>query len=144
MADEKKVINVDLSQVAKPEKGDNGYTDSGSGSGLSLANPNQEARGEIQVGTYNEAGLRPVGSSSLQIYGTIANNRPVSISPLRVVSFVGKRPIFASQITVLNEFGGRPIVVSNPALMEVSNLPGGRPIASNETDEGEGLMGYLD
>lgn len=142
MADEKKVSNGDLAQVTKSEKVDNGHTDSGSG--LSLANTNQESKGEIQVGSYAIAGLRPVASSTLQVYGTIANNRPVTASSLRVVSFAGNRPIFASELVVRNDLGGRPVMVSNPVLLQASNLPGGRPIASNEIDDSEGLMGYID
>lgn len=140
MADQKATSNGDSTQVTKPEKSDNGHTESA----LSLANPKQESKGEIQVGSYAIAGLRPVASSNLQVYGTIANNRPVLASPLRVVSYAGNRPIFASEIVVLNDMGGRPITASNPALLQASNLPGGRPIASNEIDDTDGLLGYLD
>lgn len=140
MADEKTLSNGDATQVTKSESSENGRTESG----LSLANPNQETKGEIQIGSYAVAGLRPVASSGLQIYGTIANNRPVLASPLRVVSYAGNRPIFASEIVVLADLNGRPITASNPALMQTSNLPGRRPIASNEIDDSDGLLGYLD
>lgn len=140
MADEKTVINGDSTKAAKSESGGNGHTESG----LSLAKPNKESKGEIQVGSYAVAGLRPVASSDLQIYATLANNRPILVSPLRVVSYAGNRPIFASELVVRSDLAGRPIVMSNPALMQASNLPGGRPIASNEIDDGEGLMGYID
>lgn len=145
MADEKTLSNGDSTQATsekseKPESGDNGHT----GSGLSLARPNQDDRGEIQVGSYAIAGRRPVAANTLQVYGTIANNRPVLASPLRVVSYMGNRPIFASEIVVLNDVAGRPIAASNPALLQASNLPNGRPIASNEIDDSEGLLGYLD
>ena len=140
MADEKKLSNGDSTQATKAENGDNGHTESK----LSLAKPTQEPKGEIQVGSYAIAGLRPVASSTLQIYGTIANNRPVSASPLQVIGYAGSRPVFASDIVVLNDVGGRPITASNPALLQVSNLPGGRPIASNEIDDSSELLGYLD
>jgi len=140
MTDEKTLTNGDSTQAAKSETGGNGHTESG----LSLANPNKESRGEIQVGSYAIAGLRPVASSDLQVYGTIANNRPVLASPLQVVSYAGSRPIFASELVVLEDFNGRPITASNPALMHGSNLPGGRPIASNQIDDSEELLGYLD
>lgn len=147
MADEKTLSNGDSTQAVQATKGekksegsDNGRTETG----LSLARPIQDTKGEIQVGSYAIAGLRPVASSTLQVYGTIANNRPVLASPLRVVSYAGNRPIFASEIVVLNEVAGRPVSASNPALLQASGLPGGRPIASNEIDDPEGLLGYLD
>lgn len=140
MADEKTLTNGDSTQSTKSETGGNRHTESG----LSLANPNKESKSEIQVGSYVIAGLRPVASSNLQVYGTIANNRPVMASPLQVVSYAGNRPIFASAIVVLDDISGRPITASNPDLMHGSNLPGGRPIASNEMDDSEELLGYLD
>jgi hypothetical protein len=106
--------------------------------------------GEIEVAeTIFDGGLRPIATSDLEIYGTILN-RPISASHLRVVNtdtIPGHRPIFASDLKVLNSIalaGNRPIVASDPHLMAASGLPGGRPIASNEIDDGEILMGYID
>lgn len=107
--------------------------------------------GAIEVAdTMMVSGLRPIASSHMEIYGTILNNRPVMASSLRVVdtdTLPGHRPIFASNLRILDELelaGGRPVIASDPHLLEASLLPGGRPIASNEIDDGELLMGYLD
>jgi hypothetical protein len=124
-------------QAARAENGS--HTESG----LSLAAP-QEAKGGMQVSSYAVAGLRPIASSNLEVFGTILNNRPVSVSSLRVVNYAGNRPIFASEIAVHNDFAGRPIMVSDPSLLQSSLLPGGRPIASNTIDDGETLMGFID
>ncbi|WAL59309.1 hypothetical protein [Thermocoleostomius sinensis] len=150
MADQEKVSNNgEATKVASTQspKSENGKSDNGSKksteSGLSLANANQ-AKASIEVSSYAVAGLRPIASSNLEVFGTILNNRPILASPLEVVSYAGNRPIFASEITVRSDFAGRPIVVSDPTLLQASLLPGGRPIASNEIDDSETLMGFID
>jgi hypothetical protein len=98
--------------------------------------------------TYSEAGIRPIGVSHLEVFGTILNGRPISASHLHVMDYsTGQRPVFADTMTFRDDLtlpGGRPVVTSDPKLMESSLLPGGRPIASNEIDDSENLMGFLD
>jgi hypothetical protein len=116
------------------------------GAGLSLAK-SESAKGEMEVSTFSAAGLRPIAPSHLEIYGTILNNRPILSSHLQVLEYLpGNRPVFASELVILDDMslGGRPIVASDPHLMEGSTLPGGRPIASNEIDDSETLMGFID
>lgn len=100
------------------------------------------------VETYSEAGLRPIAASHLQVYGTMLNNRPIACSSLRLYDTLpGSRPIFYSEIQMIEGTGlpgDRPIMVSPAALLEGSTLPGNRPIASNEIDEPDTLMGFLD
>lgn len=106
---------------------------------------------EIEVvESYSAAGLRPIAASHLKVYGTILNNRPIMASDIRVTSvgaLADHRPIFASDLVVRDDLtlpGGRPIAASDPKLLEATLLPGGRPVASNEIDDSETLMGYID
>jgi hypothetical protein len=98
--------------------------------------------------TYSEAGIRPIGVSHLEVFGTILNGRPIAASHLQVLDYApGQRPVFANEVTYREDLtlpGGRPVVTSDPSLMETSLLPGGRPIASNAIDDSENLMGFLD
>jgi hypothetical protein len=122
---------------------------------MSLRTAGQMAESPIGAGaieiaeTYSEAGIRPIAVSHLEVFGTILNGRPIAASHLHVMdsSLPGQRPIFASDMVFRDELtlpGGRPIIASDPHLMEASLLPGGRPIASNEIDDSETLMGFLD
>lgn len=145
--DSSKPGKLELAQ--KPESEANGHSE---------AEPEHEhglivhAQGseEIEIAeTFTSAGLRPIGASHLDIAGFILNNRPIMASHLHVLeySLPGGRPIFASDIIVRDDLtlpGGRPIVASDPHLMESGMITGGRPIASNEIDDGEALMGFLD
>lgn len=95
------------------------------------------------------AGNRPIAASHMHVYATILNNRPIMASNIRVLNTtpVGDRPIFASDIVVREDLslpGGRPVFASDHALLEAPLLPGGRPIASNEIDDSETLMGFID
>lgn len=105
---------------------------------------------EIEVAeTFTSAGLRPIAASHMEIFGTILNNRPIMASHLQVLdySIPGHRPIFTSDIVVRDDLtlpGGRPIVASDPKLLEASLIMGARPIASNEIDDSEVLMGFID
>ncbi|HEY9619261.1 MAG TPA: hypothetical protein V6C78_02785 [Crinalium sp.] len=108
-------------------------------------------QGSIEVAEmFFSAGERPIAASHLHIYGTILNNRPIMASDdIRVLdtTLVGGRPIFASHLLIRDDLslpGGRPVFASDPHLLEASLLPGGRPIASNEIDDAETLMGFLD
>jgi hypothetical protein len=99
--------------------------------------------------TYSEAGIRPIEVSHLEVFGTILNGRPIAASHLHVMDYAlpGHRPVFADEMTFRDDLtlpGGRPVITSNPKLLEASLLPGGRPIASNDVDDSENLMGFLD
>lgn len=136
-----KTGKLDLAQ--KPESDSNGREESG----LVVRS---DVGGEIEVAqSYNEAGLRPIAASHMDIFGTILNNRPIMASHLKVMeySIPGHRPIFASDIVICDDLtlpGGRPIIASDPHLLQASLLMGGRPIASNQIDDSETLMGFLD
>lgn len=74
---------------------------------------------------------RPIEPSHLHLAGTYSsfgNNRPISCSDLKVAHN-------------LSSSGLRPVSETTLNITEVLN---NRPIASNESDETEGLMGYLD
>ncbi|MBD3883007.1 hypothetical protein IFO70_14675 [Phormidium tenue FACHB-886] len=132
-----KTNKLELSDKPAPNGQANGQTKA-EPAGLALRSEPQ-APASIEL-----AGVRPIGSSHLDIYATFLNNRPIMASHLQVMEYVGSRPIFASDLVIREDFAGRPVVASNPKLMESSTLPGGRPIASNEIDDGEMLMGFID
>jgi hypothetical protein len=119
---------------------------------IELRAPHQmaEPSGAIEIAeTYSEAGIRPISVSHLEVFGTILNGRPIAASHLHVMdySLPGQRPVFASDMIIRDALtlpGGRPVVASDPRLMESSLLPGGRPIASNQIDDSETLMGFID
>ncbi|HEY9644151.1 MAG TPA: hypothetical protein V6C57_26900 [Coleofasciculaceae cyanobacterium] len=127
-----------LDLAEKPKA--NGHTEAG----LALRTESPGTAGAIEM-----AGTRPIASSHLEIYAMILNNRPISASHQHIVNYSlpGHRPVFASELAIREDLtlpGGRPVMVSDPHLMASSGLPGGRPIASNDTVEGETLMGFLD
>jgi len=81
----------------------------------------------------------------------LPNNRPIEASHLNVVSTYnvvgGTRPVVASGIEVsgtLSISGNRPISTSHLKISETYSVMGSRPVASNEIDDPEALMGYLD
>lgn len=139
--DPTKTGKLDLAQ--KPEAETNGREEGG----LALRT---EESGKMEVAeTFTSAGLRPIAASHMEIFGMILNNRPIMASHLQVLdySIPGHRPIFASDIVVRDDLtlpGGRPIVASDPKLLEASLIMGARPIASNEIDDSEVLMGFID
>lgn len=155
---EKAATNGDTSQAAKaskagtlelaqkPEPDSNGQSESG----LVVRADGTPASGEIQVAeSFFSAGLRPIAATHFEVAGTLLNNRPIMASHLQVMDYAlpGNRPIFASELVVRDDLtlpGGRPIMASDPHLLEASLLPGGRPIASNEIDDSETLMGFID
>jgi hypothetical protein len=100
------------------------------------------------VGTYSEAGIRPVTSSHLELYDSYLNGRPISASHLQVFEMLpGGRPVFVSDLKIVDSEllpNHRPIMASDAKLLEGSFLPGGRPIAPNEVDDPLSLMGFLD
>jgi hypothetical protein len=107
--------------------------------GLALRTQQQAVPGSIEM-----AGTRPISASHIEVYATYFNNRPIEANHMQIMEYIDNRPVFASDIVVQEVFSGRPVVASDPRLMEGSGLPGGRPIASNDIGETEGLMGYID
>ncbi|HIK26741.1 MAG: hypothetical protein N3E45_10690 [Oscillatoriaceae bacterium SKW80] len=93
---------------------------------------------------------RPIASDNLEIREiiAIAGNRPISASHLQVretISVAGIRPIFASNLQIrdtISVSGNRPIFASTLKIQQM--LPGNRPVASNDIDDPESLMGFLD
>lgn len=110
---------------------------------------------KLEVQLYQPVPLpnnRPVVPSNLEVIHSdyLPNNRPISVSNLKVIesdSLPHNRPVFASAIAVVNSESlpnNRPVVASNLAIAKLGFLPGNRPIASNEIDDPEDLMGFLD
>ncbi|WP_319422588.1 hypothetical protein [Pleurocapsa sp. FMAR1] len=76
---------------------------------------------------------RPIEPSHIEIvhtYSSVGSDRPVSKGPVE----------FSSTIAIS---GNRPIAASTLQISE-SYIMGNRPIASNESDDTDSLMGYLD
>jgi hypothetical protein len=101
------------------------------------------------VEEFTAAGIRPIAASHMDVFGTILNGRPIMASHLQVVEYAlpGNRPVFASDMVVCDDLtlpGGRPVMASSPDLLAATLLPGGRPVASNEIDDSETLMGFID
>ncbi|WP_232251473.1 hypothetical protein [Oscillatoria acuminata] len=103
---------------------------------------------------YRQGGLpgnRPIGLSNFEISDSInlSGNRPVEASNFIVADTLnssGIRPIGASMIHVAHSMqvsGNRPITEST-ILMNCDHLMGNRPICSNEGDDTDGMMGFLD
>ncbi|AGF52602.1 slr0476 [Synechocystis sp. PCC 6803] len=76
-------------------------------------------------------------------------NRPIEASKIHVVSTYGSmgatRPVGASTMEVSSTMtvsGNRPIALSHLHISEIT--AGNRPVASNEIDDPNTLMGYLD
>lgn len=98
------------------------------------------------------AGMRPIGSSDLQIAGTvqISGIRPIGVSTLIVadtVNIMGIRPIGAHTFEIvdtMNLSGIRPIGASTLVISDSYSSFGNRPTAPNITDESELLMGFID
>ena len=111
----------------------------GEPAGLALRTQQSAVPGSIEI-----SGTRPIGANHIEVYATYMNNRPIEANHFEIMEYVDNRPVFASDIVVQEVFSGRPVVASDPRLMAGSGLPGGRPIASNEIGETEGLMGYID
>ncbi len=113
-----------------------------------------EETGAKGIELYRQGGLpgnRPIGESNFEISDNInlSGNRPVEASHFLVVDTInssGIRPIGASLIHISHSMqvsGKRPITEST-LLMNCDHLMGNRPISSNQGDENDGLMGFLD
>jgi hypothetical protein len=96
---------------------------------------------------------RPIGTSHLSLKEDemLPGGRPIEASHLRVVSTYssvgGSRPVTSSGIEVsgtLTVSGNRPVALSHLKISETYSVMGNRPVASNEIDDPEILMGYLD
>jgi hypothetical protein len=102
------------------------------------------------VTMFYSAGERPIGASTMQVFGTILNGRPIEASSLKVFDILpGDRPVFANEVAYMTVGlpQDRPVLVSPPGMMHAQTLMGGRPIFSNDDvsdPNGEMLMGYLD
>ena len=102
------------------------------------------------VTMFYSAGERPIGASTMQVFGTILNGRPIEASSLKVFDILpGDRPVFANEVSYMTVGlpQDRPVLVSPPGMMHAQTLMGGRPIFSNDDvsdPNGEMLMGYLD
>jgi hypothetical protein len=96
---------------------------------------------------------RPIGRSHLQFKEDemLPGGRPVEASHMRVVSTYssvgGSRPVVSSGMEVSSTLaisGNRPIALSHLHISETYTVMGNRPVASNEIDDPEALMGFLD
>jgi hypothetical protein len=102
------------------------------------------------VGMIYSAGERPIGASSMAVFGTILNGRPIEASSVKLFDILpGDRPVFADAITYVagGAPGGRPVMVSPAGMLNAGVIMGYRPIFSNDDasdPNGEQLMGYLD
>ena len=92
-------------------------------------------------------GNRPIGAANFEI-SQIEGNRPIGVSNIQVldtVAIMGNRPIASSQLEIhemMTYSGNRPITTSSLDIYDF--LMAGRPIASNDIDDPDTLMGYLD
>lgn len=118
---------------------------------VAKAAPSAESAMQLKAVTmFYSAGERPIGASTMQVFGTILNGRPIEASALKVFDILpGDRPVFANEVAYMTVGlpQDRPVLVSPPGMMHAQTLMGGRPIFSNDdvTDpNGEMLMGYLD
>jgi len=92
---------------------------------------------------------RPVGTTHLQISQTmsILGNRPVSATHIQIdetFSASGIRPISKGEVDIKETFsasGVRPIGTTHLVIEETVM---GRPVAPNEDEQNNGLMGFLD
>lgn len=104
------------------------------------------------VDTVNMAGLRPIIASGLNITHSVnmAGLRPIvddGLQVLETVNIMGIRPITTSEIQIaetINLMGVRPIAYSGLQITEMMSVAGLRPVASNEIDNSNELMGFLD
>ena len=96
-------------------------------------------------------GDRPVGSSHIQIAETFmsAGVRPIEASHLKFneANNMGMRPVASSSLAIVEtiQFSGiRPVTASTLKITETLLNFGARPVASNDIDAGQDMMGFLD
>ena len=94
---------------------------------------------------------RPTGTSHLQISQTFmsAGIRPIESSHLKFTETnnTGIRPVGSSSLTIVDtmQFSGiRPVTASTLKITETLLNFGARPVASNDIDAGQDIMGFLD
>ncbi len=111
---------------------------------------NRGRRPRATTGKEESSLVKPKHSSGgLDLLPPLPNNRPIEASKIHVVSTYGSmgatRPVGASTMEMSGTMtisGNRPIALSHLHITEVT--PGNRPVASNEIDDPNTLMGYLD
>lgn len=101
------------------------------------------------VGMISSAGDRPIGASTVVVFGTYLNGRPIEASSLKLFEMLpGDRPVFSDEVNYVpgTADGGRPIMISPAGLMNAGEVMGSRPIFSNDIVDPNSatLMGYLD
>ncbi len=112
--------------------------------------PSKESKGAIE--RYQRMPLpnnRPIGTTHLQISQTLSilGNRPVSATHIQIEETFfasGIRPISKGEVDIKETFnasGVRPIGSTHLVIEETVM---GRPVAPNEEEGNNGLMGFLD
>ncbi len=101
------------------------------------------------VGMISSAGDRPIGASTMVIFGTYLNGRPIEASSLKLFEMLpGDRPVFFDEVSYVpgTADGGRPVMISPAGLMNAGEMMGSRPTFSNDIVDPNPaiLMGYLD
>ncbi|QUS60100.1 hypothetical protein [Synechocystis sp. PCC 7338] len=114
--------------------------------------PNRGRRPRAGSSKDESALVKPKHVGGLDLLPTpkgMPTNRPIEASKLHVVSTYGSmgatRPVGASTMEVSSTMtvsGNRPIALSHLRISEIT--AGNRPVASNEIDDPNTLMGYLD
>ncbi|MBE9116834.1 hypothetical protein IQ249_13080 [Lusitaniella coriacea LEGE 07157] len=106
---------------------------------------------EDSKATSEKGGLVPASQpAGLDLYQTprLPQNRPIEQSHLKVDHMIfGNRPVMKSEMDVSNSIvisGNRPIAKSHLAVSETYTVMGNRPVASNEIEDINTLIGYLD
>ncbi len=104
---------------------------------------------EVEViGTLQMAGERPVTASTMGIFGTFLNGRPIQSSDLKIYDGLpGGSAIFLSDFHAVEGLdlpGGRPVMASPSGLLSSDRHMGDRPIFANDADDAAELMGFID
>ncbi|MDY7016440.1 MAG: hypothetical protein SVX43_23145 [Cyanobacteriota bacterium] len=116
------------------------------GTETSTQNPEEKAEVAASQGGLVQASK----ASSLDLYERprLPQNRPIEPSHAEIVgSIYGNRPVFASGLDISTSIvasGSRPIVKSHLAISETYTVMGNRPVASNEIEDINTLIGYID
>ncbi|MDB9495168.1 hypothetical protein PN441_03860 [Spirulina major CS-329] len=118
-----------------------------------LANKDNKDAPKTAEALKKPADVLKAKEGSLQVYQSggfpLPQNRPIEPSHLNVVSTynaMGIRPVIASGLNISSSMvlsGQRPITKSSLNISEIVIL-GNRPVASNEIEDINTLIGYLD
>lgn len=95
---------------------------------------------------------RPISASHLRIASLdhLPGGRPVFCSDLEIVrsgSIYKDRPVFASHLEIVDSNtlpGHRPITASHLEISALDSLPNHRPIMTEQFEDHQDLMGYID